>query len=339
MAGCRPAASEPGNDPARNDTLASAFLICSPAREFQPLQNFEANPVTENDSTDFTGYLPLSRVCILASGLIGASVGLACKQYGVAKNVSVWSRRSTTRAKANQQTWCDVVYATPEEAAENCDLIVICSPVENIVPLYRTILPSLKRGAIVTDTGSTKSVVCHQTATGHNSLGPFIGSHPMAGSEKTGMEHAQADLFQNRPCIVTPTEHSDGGVVDKIVRFWRALGAVTTIVSPEEHDEIVAHISHLPHLLAASLCAFLSSKDASWANLSSSGLEDATRIASGDPAIWKSIIETNSEEIKRALSRYQEELQQLNAALTNGDMLEIVRILKKGKTFRDRLSG
>ena len=277
-------------------------------------------------------------MCVLAAGLIGASVGMACQARGAAKKVSVWSRRSSTRAEAGRQDWCDAVYAKPEEAVENCDLIVICSPVENIVPLYRAILPSLKPGAIVTDAGSTKSRICRGAEAAGNSPGIFVGSHPMAGSEKTGMKHARADLFRNQPCFITPTEKADHGAVEKVTHFWEALGAVPTVTSPEKHDEIVAHISHLPHLLATSLCTFLSEKDPQWASLSSSGLKDTTRIAAGDSAIWKSIVETNLEEIRRALSRYQVELQRYQEILTEGRMEEVVQFLDKGKVFRDHLS-
>lgn len=221
---------------------------------------------------------------------------------------------------------------------ESCDLVVLCPPVENIIPLYRAILPSLKPGAIVTDAGSTKSRICHEADATGDTRGIFVGSHPMAGSEKTGMKHAQADLFRNHPCFITPTDKSDHGAVEKITQFWQALGAVTTVTSPEEHDKIVAHISHLPHLLATSICTFLSKKDSHWASLSSSGLKDTTRIAAGDSAIWKSIIETNLVEIRRALSHYQTELQRFEGVLMEGDMEEMVQFLDKGKAFRDGLS-
>ena len=263
---------------------------------------------------------------------------MACKAHGAAEKVSVWSRRSSTRAEARQKDWCDAVFSTPEEAAENCDMIVICSPVEHIIPLYRDILPSIKPWAIVTDTGSTKSRICY--AAEGISRGIFIGSHPMAGSERTGMKHARADLFRDHPCFITPTESAteNNGAVKTVIRFWEALGAVTTVISPEEHDQIVAHISHLPHLLATSICTFLSNKDPHWASHSGMGLKDTTRIAAGDSTIWKSIIESNKEEIARALSQYQVELKRFQEVLAKGDMREMVHILDKGKAFRESLS-
>ncbi len=151
------------------------------------------------------------------------------------------------------------------------------------------------------------------------------------------MAHADPDLFLNRPCIVTPLETSEESSIIRILQFWKSLGAVTCVKTPEEHDEIVAHISHLPHLIASSLCHFLDQKPEDWIQLASSGLMDTTRIAAGDPAMWKAIIESNREEIQRALSKYQDDLQRIQSAITNGNMAEVVSLLEKGKKFRNRL--
>jgi len=283
-------------------------------------------------------YHRFETVCVLAVGLLGASVAMACKKYRIAKKVHVWSRRASSRARLSEQPWCDEVFSEPQEAAAAADLVVICSPVDFIVQLYKEIKPSLKPHALVTDVGSTKSMICRQAKSEEADQVHFIGAHPMAGSEKTGMDFADEDLFLNNPCIVTPLENSNDSAVQRVVQFWKSLGAVTFIRTPEDHDEIVAHISHLPHLIASSLCQFLDKKPDNWLQLTSSGLRDTTRIAAGDPTMWKAIIETNQEEIKRALSKYQDELQRIHSALTNGNMLEIVSILEKGKQYRDRLS-
>ena len=283
-------------------------------------------------------YQSLGKLCVLAPGLLGASVAMACKKTRVAEHIHIWSRRASSRAKLENTDWCDQVSTSPQEAAAEADLVVVCAPVDFIVPLYREIAPVLKEGAIVTDVGSTKSVICRQADSLTEAGSPFVGSHPMAGSEKTGMENACADLFNNRPCIITPLEETEDAITSKILRFWKSLGATTFVKSPEEHDEIVAHISHLPHLLASSLCGFLDHHPADWRVLSSSGLKDMTRIAMGDPGLWKAIIETNQVEISRALSAYQDELQRIQSALTNGNMTELVSLLQRGKKFRDHLS-
>jgi cyclohexadieny/prephenate dehydrogenase len=283
-------------------------------------------------------YQPVEKLCVLAPGLIGASVAQACRKNRTAKSIAIWSRRASSRAKLTAQPWCDEICDDPAKAAADADIVVICSPVDFIVPLYNEIRESLKPGAIVTDVGSTKSLVCRQARAIEGNKSHFVGSHPMAGSEKTGMDYASDDLFENRPCIVTPLEETDDLSVQRIIMFWKSLGALTFVKTPEDHDEIVAHISHLPHLLASGLCHFLSHKPADWKALASSGLQDTTRIASGDPGIWKSIVETNRDEILRALSAYQDELYHIQSALTNNNMIELVSILEKGKKFRDHLS-
>jgi prephenate dehydrogenase len=146
------------------------------------------------------------------------------------------------------------------------DLVVIAAPVDRIVPLVREIAPSLKPGAIVTDVGSVKAEICRLAAAALPAGMHFIGSHPMAGSERTGWEHSTATLFQNRTCFVTPLDGADAAAGATVAAFWRDLGSEPVSVAPDRHDEIVAHISHLPQVLASTLCAFLTSKDHAWRN-------------------------------------------------------------------------
>lgn len=288
--------------------------------------------------SDSEAYRPVDNLCVLAPGLLGASVAMACQQNRTAKKISIWSRRANSRAKLMDQPWCDSVCETPAEAAAGADLVVICAPVDFIVPLYNDIQESLIDGAVVTDVGSTKSLICRQANASDASHSHFVGSHPMAGSEKTGMEYANADLFVNRPCIVTPTENVPDSAVKQVIRFWKSLGALTFVETPETHDEIVAHISHLPHLLASTLCNLVSKTDKNWQQLAGSGFKDNTRIASGDPTLWKAIIDTNKDEIIRAISKYQDELHTIQSALSNNNIVHIVSVLEQGKQFRDRLS-
>jgi len=283
-------------------------------------------------------YQKVDTLCVLAPGLLGASVAMACKENRMAERVHIWSRRASSRAKLVGKEWCDEIFDSPEDAAAQADFTVICAPVDFVVPLYKEIGATLKPDAIVTDVGSTKSIICRQAQAMVESAAHFVGAHPMAGSEKTGMEYASADLFNNRPCIVTPLEESNESATQRIVQFWKSLGATTYLKTPEDHDEIVAHVSHLPHLLASSLCKFLNKTPEEWSLLNSTGLKDTTRIAAGDPRLWKAIIETNQNEIGRALSEFQDELHCIQSALTNGNMAELVVILQQGKQYRDRLA-
>jgi prephenate dehydrogenase len=198
----------------------------------------------------------------------------------------------------------------------------------------------LAPGAIVTDVGSVKGELCRLASAAYpaSEAGPwFIGSHPMAGSEKTGHEAGSAGLFQGRACFVTALEGIPPHPVETLLRFWRAIGAEVVTMHPDRHDEIVAHVSHLPHLAAACICSLLAGKDAAWRNLAGPGLRDTTRVGSGDPRLWRGIFNENREEVLRALRSFQDELAAFHAALANRDDLELLAILERGKAWRDKL--
>lgn len=284
-------------------------------------------------------FLPVQQqITILAPGLLGASVALAARDREQAKRIHVWARRPETRLALKNESWCDAVFATPEEASQGSDLIVICTPVESIVPIVGQIAPNLKPGAIVTDVGSVKSQICRFS----HDLMPegtfFVGSHPMAGSEKSGHAHARADLFENRACFVTPLEEiTDEDATEKVVGFWIGLGAEVTTVNPEKHDEIVAHISHLPHVLASLLCSHLHLKNPQWSNFAGNGLRDTTRIADGNPTLWREILKQNRDEVLRSVRQFQDELEEFHAALANEDFFTVANFLERGKEYRNRL--
>jgi cyclohexadieny/prephenate dehydrogenase len=254
----------------------------------------------------------------------------------VAKRIVIWSRRPETRLKLREQPWCDATAETPEDAVRGANLVVIAAPVDRIVPLVKQIAPSLAPGAVVTDVGSVKGVIARLGDDAVGDRAHFVGSHPMAGSEKTGWESSSATLFESRTCFVTPLEHSDPKAVETTIRFWRDLGAEVATVGPDQHDEIVAHISHLPQVIASSLCSFLSRKNTAWRNHSGGGLRDTTRIAASDPQIWRAIIEQNRDELLRALRQFEDELHGFQIALANRDYIEIAARLERGKAYRDQ---
>ena len=275
-------------------------------------------------------------IAILAPGLLGASVARAARHYGVAKRITLWARRPETRLQIKGQPWCDEVAVTPVEAVHGAELVVICSPVDQIGPLIGQIAPTLAAGAIVTDVGSVKGEICRQGDKELGSRAHFVGSHPMAGSEKTGWEHGRADLFVRRTVFVTPLPATDVKAADRVATFWAALEADVATVDPDTHDEIVANISHLPQVIASTLCASLAKKDQRWRNFSGGGLRDTTRIAGSDPKLWKTILEQNRDEILRALRAYQEELHGMERALANRDWFEVQAIMERGKAYRDQ---
>lgn len=278
-----------------------------------------------------------NQLTVLGPGLLGASIGMAARQYSVVKGVQVWARRAETRQACEASEWCSSTFDDPAEAVVGSDLVIVCTPVDRITEMVREISPHLGEGALVTDVGSTKSRLCRVSARIVPGFSAFVGSHPMAGSEKSGMDHARADLFLGRACLVTPTEEVSPKAVDRVVRFWRDLGMEVTSLSPEKHDEIVAHLSHLPHLLASLLSLQLSRAPATWKSLCGNGLRDTTRIAAGSPDIWRSIFEENREELLRAMDGFEDELARMRSHLQNGEWMRVRQLLEKGKAYREDL--
>ncbi len=276
------------------------------------------------------------RISILAPGLLGGSVAQAARHYGAARSVAVWARRPEARVQLREQPWCDAAADTPGAAVRDAQLVVVCAPVDRIVPLVRQVAPQLAPGAIVTDVGSVKGEI---SRLGHEAVakgGHFVGSHPMAGSEKTGWEHARADLFVRRTVFLTPLPETDPGAAERVAAFWKAVEAEVVSVEPDAHDEIVAHISHLPQVLASALCAVLAKRDPRWRNHAGGGLRDTSRLAGSEPKLWKTILEQNRDEVLRALRAYQDELHGLERALANRDWFEVQAVLERGKAYRDQ---
>lgn len=273
---------------------------------------------------------------ILAPGLLGASVAQAARRYGAAGKITLWARRPEVRLALRQQPWADAVADTPTAAVQGAQRVIVCAPVDQIVPLIQQVAPGLLPGALVTDVGSVKGEICRGAAAALGECAHFIGSHPMAGSEKTGWENASAGLFERRTVFITPLPDTDTAAAERLAAFWSAIGAEVASVPPDEHDEIVAHISHLPQVLASTLCASLARRDQRWRNHAGGGLRDTTRIAGSDPRLWKTILEQNRDEVLRALRGYQDELHGLERALANRDWFEVQAILERGKAYRDQ---
>lgn len=275
-----------------------------------------------------------AHIAILAPGLLGGSVAQAVRARGLASRIVLWARRPESRLALKSQPWCDAVADTPEAAVAGATLVVLAAPVDRIIALTRQIAPHLAPGAIVTDVGSVKGEICRLGHIAVQGRGHFVGAHPMAGSEKTGWEHASATLFDRRACFVTPLPETDPKAVETVVQFWRDLGCEVTTEHPDKHDEIVAHISHLPQIVASTLCAFLARKDPRWRNHAGGGLRDTTRIAASDPQLWRTILEQNRDEILRALNGYEDELHALRSALANRDYLDLVARLERSQAYR-----
>ncbi|MDQ8200429.1 prephenate dehydrogenase/arogenate dehydrogenase family protein [Pelagicoccus enzymogenes] len=276
-------------------------------------------------------------ITIVAPGLLGASLAIAAHEKGVAQKVSLWARRSEAVDSLLQQPWCARASTDLAEACSDAELIVLCAPVNRIITLAREIAAFATGNPIVTDVGSVKADIVRQCEAALAGKARFLGSHPMAGSEKTGMENASGDLFEQRTCFVTPSQSSDPEALAKTIAFWKAVGSQVVEETPDRHDEIVAQVSHLPHLLASSLATFLANRCPAAADYCGNGLRDTTRVASGSPELWREIVAQNRHEVLRALRDFQDHLQTLAAAIANESDFELLQQLADGKQFRDQL--
>ena len=253
----------------------------------------------------------------------------------LARTVSVWARREESRKACLATPWCQEVSGDLEEALRKAELAVLCTPVVHLTEMLGEIGSFLSPDCLVTDVGSTKANICQ--AASEAKLTSFVGSHPIAGSEKTGLENARANLFANSPCFVTQIENNDSAHSEKVADFWQALEMKVIRSTPEEHDQILAHVSHLPHLLVSTLCHALGNRPKEWSNGCGQGLRDTTRIAAGSPAIWTDIAQQNREEILKALDHFDEESRSLRILLEENDSEKLFRWLDKSKVYRESL--
>jgi prephenate dehydrogenase len=263
---------------------------------------------------------------------------MKAREKQLCERIVVWSRRAESRDNCAVQTWCDAVCDDPKTAVKGSDLVVICTPVKTIPTLLETITPALQAGTLLTDVGSTKQLICAKADQLSGETFNFVGAHPMAGSEKSGLAHARADLFDSAACILTPTSKTQADAVATIQAFWQALGTRVYTMSAEAHDETVAHISHLPHLLAAAICSNLNKKDSIWAELSGPGLRDTTRVAAGDPDLWQQILLQNKSSVLSALEEFEASLARFKGALQDEDDEALRKLLGSGKEYRDQIN-
>ena len=282
-----------------------------------------------------------SKIAILGPGLLGASLMQAVRARGLSSHLAAWSRSAGTRAGCAGKPWCDSVHETPADCVRGAALVVVCVPADKIAGTLALAAPGLGAGTLVTDVGSTKEQVCEAVRGVLPEGVTFVGAHPMAGSEKSGLEYARADLFAGRVCIITPQETPPAPpeAVEAVMRFWAAVGMRVVTLAPEVHDEVVAHTSHLPHLAAVALSVLLQRKPLEWRGLGGPGLRDTTRVAAGDPPMWRAIVQENQRQILRVLVDYQAELEELRSAIAAGDFDAVQAFLAAGKNWREQLDG
>jgi prephenate dehydrogenase len=275
-------------------------------------------------------------VAIVGVGLIGGSIGLALRERKLAGEVIGIGRRRETLQKALAAKAVDRTTEDLSEGVRTAELIVVCTPVESVADHVRAAAAACPPRALITDAGSTKASIVRELNESLPKTVSFVGSHPLAGSEKNGCQHSRADLFDGRVVVVTPTRRTDEEDVRRTCDFWSALGATVHIMSPAAHDRALAATSHLPHLVAAALARTMAKEDLP---LTSGGWRDSTRIAAGDVELWSQILLDNCDNVAESVKRFEKSLAGFRAAIERGDRRRLAKLLTEAKQVRDAVGS
>lgn len=278
-------------------------------------------------------------LAIVGVGLIGGSLGLAVRKHKVAHRVIGVGRNRRKLDKALDLGAVDEFTTDIYHGVREADLVVVCTPVESIVEFVQQAALNAQPKTLITDAGSTKELIVKQIEADlkkHKSAVDFVGSHPMAGSEKNGAEHSRSDLFEGRAVVITPTKHSSPDAVERIHDFWQAVGANVLKMSPGEHDRAVAAISHVPHVVASALAAATPGESLP---LAAGGWLDTTRIAAADVELWRQILAQNRGHVLKGLAQFEKVLSGLRAALESENDAKLLKILEAGKNIRDAVGS
>jgi prephenate dehydrogenase len=275
-----------------------------------------------------------TRLSILGVGLLGGSIGLAVKAAGMACRVVGYGHRRETVERALEVGAIDESASSSKAAVAGADLVILCTPVGLFDRIMAEIASEVGEQTVVTDVGSTKRSVVALAERLLPHPAQFVASHPMAGSEKRGVEFARADLFQGARCILTPTDRTNPAAVETVASFWQALGMTTTQMSPEEHDRLVCDVSHLPHAVAAALVAM--QQDAALP-LAGKGFLDATRIAGGDGSLWRDILQDNRDNLADSVRRLRDQLDVVLKLLDPSKRDELAKWLDASAARRAKL--
>jgi prephenate dehydrogenase len=270
------------------------------------------------------------KIAIVGVGLIGGSIGLAIRTRRLSLKVIGIGRRKASLDRAIQKSAIDKATLEMEEGIKDADLVIIATPVNTVREKILEAAGYAKPGSVIIDVNSTK-----QNIVGISQKLPegvyFIGTHPMAGSEKSGILSSSPELFDNTICIITPTAGTDKKVLEKIRMFWESLGARVCFMSPKAHDVMVAKASHLPHILAYALCNTLSEKEL---NVTGSGFKDVTRIAKSSPQMWEEIFIGNKSSVLKAIALFEKNLDILKYDIAKNKRLSLRRRLKNAMEKR-----
>jgi cyclohexadieny/prephenate dehydrogenase len=279
------------------------------------------------------------RLCLIGAGLIGGSIARAAREKGgIARRVVAHSRRAETVARVRELGFADEVEQDPARAVEGADCVILCVPVGAYAEVMERIAPRLAPGCVLSDAGSTKGSVLRDLLPLLPDGVHLVPAHPMAGTEHSGPDAGFATLFENRYCILTPPEGADPAAVERIAALWRRCGSSVEFMDAATHDKVVAIVSHLPHLIAFTICGtaddLAEETREAVLKFAASGFRDFTRIAASDVDMWRDIFLNNREALLEMLARFTEDAHALARAVRWGEAEFIEDRIRRGRRIR-----
>ncbi len=271
-----------------------------------------------------------NKVAIIGTGLIGGSIALAIKKKDLALRIVGVSRHRNTLIWARK---CRAIDNGSQDLSiiRDADLVILATPVNTILNLAKEISNFIREDTIVTDVGSTKKEIVSKLS---KIFPNYVGSHPLAGSEKRGVTNAEAGIFKGSLCILTPVESTPPKVLKKINNLWSRLGARVVFLSPDTHDRILSFVSHLPHAVAFSLIKAVPDK---YLKFGATGLKDSSRIALSDSRLWADIFLSNRKDILKSIESFQNNLSRIKSAINKRDQEALIKFLKEAQKKRQAL--
>ena len=264
-----------------------------------------------------------ARIALIGAGLIGSSLARVARRQGLAGHIAVSARTQGTLDKALELGFADSVSLDAAEAAEDADLVVLCTPLGAYGSIAETLAPALKSGAILSDVGSCKKIMFTDVAPHLGEGVHMVPGHPVAGTEHSGPEAGFAELFENRWCILTPGVDTDAAAVERVSELWRRAGMTVETMDVAHHDQVLALTSHLPHLIAYTIVGTATDLGDELKKevfkFSAGGFRDFTRIAASDPVMWRDIFLNNKDALLDVLGRFTEDLTALQRAISRGE--------------------
>lgn len=284
----------------------------------------------------------IERLCIIGVGLIGGSLARALREAAYVKEIVGCSRSAEHLQKAVDLGVIDRYDTDLRKAVQGADMVFVSVPLGAMVAVFESIRDSLDEAAVVTDGGSAKGSVIADVRQALGSIpGWFVAGHPIAGTEKSGVEASFAELYTGRRVILTPTAETQPAAVKKVRAMWEAAGASVNEMNVEHHDEVLAATSHLPHMLAFALVESLArlSEKREIFEYAAGGFRDFTRIASSDPVMWRDICLANRDALLTMVENFRGDLDDLTSAIRDQDADRVLRIFQDAKAARDAFAG